>query len=410
MFIALIQAIDVFAWGLVAVQLFLVFYILTWLVLGVRLFASSRYENTHSTENTVPGISVIVPVYNESAPVFDKVLERLYLALDEVKVPSEVFVIENGTHNLEGTTLSHGYTYIHQGKASKRLAIATGVEKAQYPVTILLDSDTIATRDSIKLLLRSFSDESVGGVVPRQEVYRRTATLMNRLCDWYEEIRFGNTTPGLSAVGSIPCLIGRLYAVRTKPLKKYMPEFVSQYLFGDRLETGDDRVITSMLLKQGYKTVYDRDALVYTLAPQTLGGFAKQRLRWSRSSFRETLLSPWLVEHPYALFIMWADIVLRWLFALVIAGFVITLISGSLAEHAIALPWYGYVLGGAIGFFVSGWLKQIPHLLRRPDDHLYTPLFLLLTTFVLTPVEWYGNLTFWKGGGEKWLTRNISNN
>lgn len=198
-------------------------------------------------------------------------------------------------------------------------------------------------------------------------------------------------------------MIGRLYAVRTSSLRRYMPEFINQKVLGLRMETGDDRVITSMLLKDGYETRYIDDVLVWTDAPDTIGKFAKQRLRWSRSSFRETLLSiNWLWRFPYAFFIMWADIVLRWMFFAVVVLFAYRMISGNLPAHFVDLSWAWYLTIGVVGFFVSGLLKQLPHLRRYPEDLKYTPLFLLLNLFVLFPVEIYGNLTFLKQG---WLTR-----
>jgi hyaluronan synthase len=170
------------------------------------------------------------------------------------------------------------------------------------------------------------------------------------------------------------------------------------------METGDDRVLTSACLLMGYKTQYDQDSIVGTFAPDTISGFAKQRLRWSRSSFRETILSiGWLWKHPYAFFVMWADMLVRWLFLAVIVAFTYRAVTGNHLIHALELSVWQYIAIGVIGFIFSGYIKQIPHLLRKPWDFWLTIPFLLLNTFVLFPVEIYGNLTCLKQG---WLTRN----
>ena len=78
--------------------------------------------------------------------------------------------------------------------------------------------------------------------------------------------------------------------------------------------TGDDRVLTSYLLRDGYRTLYDNRATVLTDAPTTLAQVARQRLRWARSSFRETLLAvPWMHTRPYMAFVVVSDVITRWI-------------------------------------------------------------------------------------------------
>lgn len=405
MFIYFVQLADFIAFGVVG--LFLVFYILSWITQLMRLGMSAFYRKGDLDIPKIDGVSVILPVFRENSSVFTDCLSSLRSALTHKEIPAfEIIVVENGSNQHREDSEHFGAQYHQIPEPSKRRAIAYGVAHAKYEIAVMLDSDAMATPEAILYLLTRFMDPAVGGVVPNQVIAGAHSSIMSRLCNWYEDIRFGNTTPGLSVTGAVPCLIGRLYAVRMKPLRAYMDEFVNQYVFGNRMETGDDRVITSALLRAGYKTVYEDRALVRTECPQTIKAFAKQRLRWSRSSFRETVLtSGWLWRHPYAFIIMWSDIIMRWLFAAVIALFVWKLATGDLDQHLFSIPVWGYVVGGVIGFFVSGWLKQVPHLSRYPQDFWYTPAFLLLTTFVLTPVEWYGNLTFWRGGSGNWLTR-----
>ena len=43
-------------------------------------------------------------------------------------------------------------------------------------------------------------------------------------------------------------------------------------------------------LRQGYETVYQRSAVVYTTVPETYKGMCRMFLRWDRSNFRESLI------------------------------------------------------------------------------------------------------------------------
>lgn len=407
MFYFIVQYIDLLVWGVVG--LFLVFYALSWFTLLVKLIATSFYRN----ENYgfyYGEVSVIIPVYNEPIDRFKECLASIDFSTYGFD-RKEIIVVENGAYTPEYKEICDiiGAQYFHIQEKGKRFAIAKGVSLASYKYTVLLDSDTIARQDTIPKLLQNFEDDwKVGGVVPKQRINEND--FWSRICNWYEDIRFGNTTPGLSFFKAVPCLIGRLYAVRTHLLKEYMPEFVNQKILGFEMETGDDRVITNYVLQRGFKTIYDDKALVSTFAPADLKSFIKQRTRWSRSSFSETVLATtWLWKHPYALFVMWSDIIMRWFFFAVVAVFAFKAITWSFDPHVLNMPWWVFMIGGFVGFFISGYLKQIPHLIRHPKDIWLTPAFLLITTFILTPVEWYGNITCLDRGRNGWLTRNKSN-
>jgi hyaluronan synthase len=395
MFIFLVTFVD-FLYG--NWKLFFVFYLLSLAVLIIKLYMSRKYRPTAPNLGPRPTYSVIIPVFNEPLQSFVQCLASVRKAAPN----AQIIVVENGL----GATLpkykqiakDHKAEHLVQGAASKRLALALGAHHATGDVLVLLDSDTIVEPDAIKKLMRHFADPEVGGVVPRQRIAPGTNPLIDRIADWYEDLRFGNTTPGLSYMGQVPCLIGRLYAVRKGILMASLDEFVDQRVLGIRMETGDDRVITNYALKMGYKTVYDRTALVWTFAPSSVYGFMKQRLRWSRSSFRETVLAlPWLWRYPYAMFVMWSDIILRWMFLAVIVLWAL-----GFGTHILEFTLLEYVAYGALGFIASAWVKQWPHLVRHPEDFWIAPFFLLWNTVILTPVEWYGNLTCLKQG---WLTR-----
>lgn len=398
MFIFLVTLIDALQGHL---KLFFVFYLLTLIVLAVKLIMSARYRTpVHPAAIDIDRryadrASVIIPVYNEPLHAFTQCISSVRKAAPH----AQIIVVENGTVDVYRDIAKHYRAeYVNPAFHGKREAIALGAQLAEGDILVLLDSDTIVEPFAVKRLLRHFSDPNVGGVVPRQKIARVGNSLIDHICDWYEDLRFGNTTPGLSHTGAVPCLIGRLYAVRKSIVLRHLNEFVDQRVFGLRMETGDDRMITNYALQDGYKTLYDSTALVWTFAPTSLKGFVKQRLRWSRSSFRETVLAlPWLWKHPYAFFVMWSDIILRWLFFAVLVVWL-----AGWGTHVLDFTWLEYAAWGSLGFILSAWIKQAPHLRRHPQDFWIAPFFLLWNTVILTPVEWYGNVTCLKQG---WLTR-----
>lgn len=402
MFTFLIQAIDYLEAG--QVGLFFAFFIANWTMHGVKLGVSQTTKRRGSAITAFHSLTVIVPVFNEDLTVWKRTLTTL---ADAVKPYTErqVIVVANG-HN-DPKVLEYakdrGFEVVHIETPSKRMAIAKGAELATGEITVILDSDTQTFNDSITSLLFVFGDSKIGGATPHHKVYDRSRNITRRISDWLEDIRFQEIVRGQNRFGAVSCLPGRMLAVRTEILKEISPSLVSQRFLGSDCISGDDRYITSEILKRGYQTVYVPGSVVYTEAPDTLGKFVLQRLRWSRTSFRETLRSiPWTWKHKYMTFTVFSTLIMRWFFFIVILTALLAWLGFIDRFHFISLPFYIIVMGTVIGFLVSGFFRQFRHLMAYPQDLVYLPVFLFVTTFILTPVEWFGNLTVRESG---WMTR-----
>jgi hyaluronan synthase len=145
-------------------------------------------------------------------------------------------------------------------------------------------------------------------------------------------------------------------------------------------------VLTSELLRAGWRTVYQSTALVETDAPPDWRTFWRQQLRWGRSSQRETVLSlRWLWRRPVAFATFAADIVTPFaLYAIVALGVAHALGPGSGRPE---LPVVSELALGYAGMLASIGVRQIPHLRRRPRDVWHLPLFVLQLTFVMVPIR-----------------------
>lgn len=405
MFISLVEIVDALTLGVV--HAFVLFFIAGWALFLYRLKRSERY-NGIDHESKPRSVTVIVPVVDEPLDVWERVLLSLKASL--TGLDSEVFIVCNGGNGVENGKIAEeqfGFTVIYEAQPGKRNAIAVAARRATKELCVILDSDTFTSYDSINTIARAFTHDLIGGVTPRHEISRRRRNIWRRISDWMEDIRFNNSLRGLSADGVVNCLPGRLFAIRTVILKRLLWRFTNQRIFGVRIETGDDRVLTQWMLEEGYRTLYDEDATVYTAAPDTLGQFAKQRLRWARSSFREGLGSLRNLFSPHFKgSVSWyslADILLRWWFFAILVSFAWKVATDHGDAHFFQFALWQFVVFGIAGFLFNGWLRQRPHLSRYPGDLRYLPIFLFVSLFILTPVEWFGNLTFLRQG---WLTRN----
>lgn len=413
MFTFFLQLVDLIK--LQQVGLFFVFFLVSWVIHLYRLHKAGEYKwKYHPSLIALLGsptvyppnfsVSIIIPVADENKDIFRNVLNNVK---DSVAgLDAQLIVVANGSKSdqaIKIVTEVGGFEVYREEEASKRKAIYIGSQHVTNDITMILDSDTIVDMDSIAYVLRAFHDPKVGGAMPKQSIFNRNNNIIRIVSDWLEDIRFREVVSGQSTNGAVSCLCGRLLAIRTDLLKQSVNGLVNQKFLGSPCISGDDRYLTSWLLKNNWKTVYIDIAEVYTDSPDTLKAFMRQRLRWSRTSFRETLLSlPWVFKYPFTAFTVIAYVVMRWFFFFVILTAVLTVIGIISRTHYLDLGVLPVVIGSIIGFLVNGFLKQWGHLKEYPSDIKYLIPFLLITTFILTPIEWWGNLTVKESN---WLTR-----
>lgn len=408
MFTAFLQIADLVE--LHQLGFFLTFFLLSWLIHIIKLNVSSNYKGPELNGKVSYTGTVLVPVYNEKLDLWREVLSSLNSAVKQAKNRIEVIVIVNGPRSKHADLLKeeaekHGYKVIRQLKPSKRLAIYNGAKEAQGDITYILDSDTIMFPETLEDLSQVFYDPNVGGAMPKQKIFDRNRTKIRMISDWLEDVRFNEIAPGQSIKGAVSCLCGRLLAIRTNLLKEATPLLIKQKFLGSECISGDDRFLTSFLLKNNYKTLYCPNVLVYTDAPDTLKQFMKQRLRWSRTSLRETILSlNWLFRYPYTAFTVIAYAVMKWLFFAVIVMALLSLTNVVNRTHYYDLGFLIVFIGTVVGFFFSGYIRQFRHLKAFPEDFKNLLFFVVVSTFILTPVEWWGNITLKESG---WMTRKV---
>ena len=389
--------------------LFTAFFALVWVLWFWKLALSAFYKPyTGTYEGTT---SVVIPVVDEPLDLFTTVLERIV-----EQGPDEVLVVINGARNvgLENACASVPGVQYHWTKTpGKRNAVREGVEKTTGDIVLLVDSDTLWTSDTLVELVKPFADERVGGVTTRQKIIAPERNILTRWADWLESLRAEYAQPAQSVLGTIGCLPGRTIAFRRVVLENCMVAFMTEKFMGVFLEVSDDRTLTNYALKQGYRTVYQSTALVYTDAPTNIRILAKQQLRWARGSQYNTFrMMPWMVRNARTLAVFFAaDIISPFLLLGVITGWMYRLAIGDHVDlYSGMLGHYGYALGIAqivvltiLGSVVSFALRQSRHLRSAPGDLLRLPIYIVLCTLMLMPIRMYGFLRMAHAGG--WGTR-----
>jgi cellulose synthase/poly-beta-1,6-N-acetylglucosamine synthase-like glycosyltransferase len=367
--------------------------LLSWSVWLIRVTLSRRYRPVPTGYRTTT--SVVVPAYREDPETITRCARSW---LDEK--PTEVIVVPDlddteviARLNEIGDPRLRVIPFAHEGKRS---ALGVGMRAATADLIVLADSDTEWMPGLLPAIEAPFQDPRVGGVGTRQNVYRPETSLWRRVADWMIDIRYLDYVPSQARSGAVACLSGRTAAYRRSAVMPILGHMEHEFFLGRLCVSGDDGRLTWLMLAAGHKTVYQSTARTLSMFPDQPWPFLKQRLRWSRNSYRcylTAIWKGWLWRQPL-------------ITQLTVLQFMLTPLT-----MGIALAYLGHWIlhpGQLVAAIALGWLlvgrsiRGLSHLRRRPADIVILPLVALTTVFIALPVKLFAILTMNRQG---WLTR-----
>ncbi len=244
-----------------------------------------------------PFISVLMPALNEEE-LIQASIDSIF-AIDYPPEKFEVICINDGStdstlSNMLKTKEKYGerLTVINFSKnLGKRKAIYAGLKKSQGEIIVTVDTDSQVEKSSIKnLALPLINDENTGAVAGRVEVLNDKQNFLTRMLSIRYSISFNFGRAFQSVYGAVFCCPGALSAYRKDVLNLFIREWVNQKFLNTPCTYGEDRALTTQILKLGYMTRFQSNAIVYTKVPSTFGQMSRMYLRWARSYIRESIL------------------------------------------------------------------------------------------------------------------------
>jgi cellulose synthase/poly-beta-1,6-N-acetylglucosamine synthase-like glycosyltransferase len=341
--------------------------------------------------------SVVVPSYREDPDILDRCLST-WLAenpTEVIVVPDieDVGVIERLRRRSQDDPRVIVVPFRHHGKRS---ALGVGIRQAGSEILVLADSDTMWEPGLLAAVLAPFKDSKVGGVGTRQNAYLPKTSAWRRVADWMIDVRYLDYVRAQSRAGAVACLSGRTVAYRRRVVMPVLEHLEDEFFLGRRCVAGDDGRLTWLVIGSGYKTVYQSTARALSMFPDTGRAFLKQRLRWSRNSYRcyfTAIWKGWLWRQPFICQLS----VLQIIFTPLTMGFAVTYLGIWVLHPQL------YVAVVAVAWLLLGrTLRGISHLILRPGDIWLLPLVAVMTIIVALPVKTYAFLTMNTQG---WLTR-----
>lgn len=361
----------------------------SWLIRRTPAALYRSVENDHREP-----LSIVVPVYQEDPTQFRLALQSwVRSGVDEI-----ICVIDETDERSIQVASQFPVTVISTSVPGKRDALRVGWEAASTPLVALVDSDTIWAPDVAQKACMPFADPKVGGVATRQNV-TDPRTPWQHLNDMYLDYRYFDELASQTVMSrALSCISGRTAVYRRELLLRHSDAFMNETFLGVPCLSGDDKRLTTLVLDGGHLTVLQRSARVWSTFPRGARSFFKQRLRWSRNTWRSDLRAlsrRWVWRHPFLAFSMIDK---------AISPFTL-LVAPTVMVVAIVLGHW-YVAGLlALWWIVSRSMKMLPHLGRKPHHAVTMMPFFIVMSFLMALVKIAALLTVRR---QKWLTRDVA--
>ena len=368
--------------------------IISWSVWGARWLRARFYRPLVNEYRA--STSVVVPSYREDPDVLVRCLKTwLHDAPDEIILIvdlADVLVLERLEAYRDNPRV-RVLPFHHDGKRS---ALGVGIRAARHEIIVLVDSDTAWEPGLLEAIQMPFVDPSVGGVGTRQSAHERHSSIWRVVADWMVNLRYLDYVPAMSMSGGVACLSGRTAAYRRSAVLPVLEQLEDERFLGRKCVAGDDGRLTWLVLASGYKTVYQSSAHAWSMFPNSFKAFVKQRVRWSRNSYRcylTAIYNGWLWKQPLVTQITVLQILLTPVSqALALLFPLLALLQGE---------WL-VMLGGLLIILLGRGLRSISHLREHPRDLVALPLVALVTIFIALPIKTWAFVTMNRHG---WLTR-----
>ncbi|MFQ5430211.1 MAG: glycosyltransferase [Phycisphaerae bacterium] len=266
-----------------------------------RLWLAIRYHPVApADEAALPTVTVVVPAYNEGALV-RSTLHHLASA-DYPSDRIEIIVVDDGSDDDTWSHIKQAAREIGPRvrpircptNRGKRWALWEGFRRGTGTVFVTVDSDSLIAPDALRAVVSPMAaDARIGAVAGNVTVLNPDDGLIPKMLRvrYVMTFDYKRAAQSMMGGGAVLCCAGALAAYRRSAVMPILDQWLHQTFRGGPARAGEDHAMTNFILKQGYKTCYQRTARVRTQSPATYAGLAKMFLRWARSNIRETVHS-----------------------------------------------------------------------------------------------------------------------
>jgi len=244
------------------------------LIIGILALIEKARPAPQDHPEYKPEVSILIPAYNEEAVIVDTV--RAALASTYPKL--EVLVVNDGSKDRTPDLVRANFgrdPRVHllmQPNRGKPTALNHGLAEATGEIAVSIDADTIVDPEAVPRLVRHFADPKVGAVAGNVKVMNR-----NRWITRWQALEYITSQNlekrAFDLLNCIPVVPGAVGAWRTDVLR------ANGGFSGDTV--AEDTDLTLTIRRNGWKILYDEDAIGHTEVPENVETLVRQRFRWT---------------------------------------------------------------------------------------------------------------------------------
>lgn len=306
-----------------------------------------------------PAASLVVVAHNEEAVIADKLANAR--ALDYPPSRLQVVVASDGSSDrtVERARAADPEALVLDfPRLGKAAALNRAVESATGEILVFSDANAMYEPGALRALAANFADPEVGGVCGNMRTLSRRSSLAGegeRIYWEYDKWLKARE----SDLGSIVSADGSIYAVR-RALFRPAEDFVT-----------DDFIISVRVVEQGYRLVYEPDAVSWEPVLPRAGDQLRRRVRIVEAALRGLFLVRGLMNPRrhgvYAWVLVSHKLLRRMVAPLLLALLVLTALCWDRgAPYRVALAAQASLYLAALAGWLGENLGRSPRLLRVP--------------------------------------------
>ena len=268
-------------WGAVA--------LIAYTYVGFPLLVMLRgwlFPRSYLSSEITPAISVVLVAHNEAAVIGAKL--NNIAALDYPQDRLEVIVASDGSDDATNGMVERYrrrevklFALPRQGKIP---ALNAAVARSTGEALVFTDANSMFAHDALRALVRPLADPGVGGVAGDQRYTQGDASSNAGERTYWNFDRMMKRAE--SAAGSAVSATGAIYAIR-RELFRTVPSGVT-----------DDFAVSTAVIAQGYRLVFQEDAIAYEPVAKSCGLEFGRKTRVINRGLRSVLarralLNPW---------------------------------------------------------------------------------------------------------------------
>lgn len=294
--------------------------IIYWIFISVILYAYIGYpillyllSNLYSSSNknnkptTAPSVDLLIAAYNEERVICSKIENSLL-----IDYPSDLFniwVVSDGSNDNTNQIVrkyaenNKNVHLLEFKRAGKSVVLNQAMDYISGEIIVFSDANTQYSTDSIKKLIENFKEPKVGCVSGRL-IYRNPGGSISGTGEsfyWRYETALKKME---SKIGFVAGANGAIYAIRKKLFVPFPPRTIN-----------DDFTASMVVVKKGFKSIYEENAIVYEDVAPTMQSEFKRHVRDGAGHYIAIihllgLLNPFLGVQSL---IYWSHRIFRWI-------------------------------------------------------------------------------------------------